>query len=239
MTMHDTPRSIALWPLALLAGLLPMVAALAAMALSVQQGLVPACNPFVEGCVSVSRAARHGLPNLVFQVLMVPGATLQALVWLLAARWLQPAQGHAEPGVRLLAPLGVMAAVALVVYATFLGTEGPLYRWLRQYGTVVYFGFTCLCLLLLGRAVLARLAAAAWPLPRWHGHAVVAMAVALPLLGVGNAIVAAFFDDALKARVENVTEWWGSLIFVLGFFLIAAMWRRAGLALQLTQAPRC
>jgi len=139
--------------------------------------------------------------------------------------------------VRLLAPLGVMAAVALVVYATFLGTEGPLYRWLRQYGTVVYFGFTCLCLLLLGRAVLARLAAA-WPLPRWHGHAVVAMAVALPLLGVGNAIVAAFFDDGLKARVENVTEWWGSLIFVLGFFLIAAMWRRAGLALQLTQAPR-
>ena len=144
-----------LWPLALLAGLLPMVAALAAMAVSVQQGLVPACNPFVEGCVSVSRAARHGLPNLIFQVLMVPGATLQALVWLLAARWLQPDQGRAERGVRLLAPLGVMAAVALVVYATFLGTEGPVYRWLRQYGTVVYFGFTCLCLLLLGRTVLA------------------------------------------------------------------------------------
>jgi len=233
--MQDTRLSIALWPLALLAGLLPMVAALGAMTLSMQQGLVPACNPFVEGCVSVSRAARHGLPNLVFQALMVPGATLQSLVWLLAARWLQPVHGRAERGVRLLVPLGVMAGVALVVYATFLGTEGPVYRWLRQYGTVVYFGCTCLCLLLLGRAVLARLAAAALPLPRWHGRSVVTIAVALPMLGVGNAIVAAFFDDALKARVENVTEWWGSLTFVLGFFLIAAMWHRAGVALQLTR----
>ncbi len=234
--MQDSRRSIALWPLALLAGLLPMVAALSAMALSMQQGMVPACNPLIDGCVSVSRAARHGLPNLVFQVLMVPAATLQALVWLLAAHWLQPAHGRAERGVRLLVPLGVMAGVALVLYATFLGTEGQVYRWLRQYGTVVYFGFTCLCLLLLGRAVLARSAVATWPLPRWQGRSVVAMAVALPLLGIGNAIVAALFDDALKARVENVTEWWGSLIFVLGFLLIAAMWHRAGVALEFTRA---
>jgi hypothetical protein len=234
--MHDPHRTIALWPLALLAGLLPMLAALSATALSMQQGLVPACNPLIEGCVSVSRAARHELPNLIFQLLMVPGATLQALVWLLAARWLRPAHGRAERGVRLLVPLGLMAGVALVLYATFLGTEGPVYRWLRQYGTVIYFGSTCVCLLLLGRAVQARVAAATLPLPRWQGRAVVAIAVALPMLGVGNAIVAWLFDDALKARVENVTEWWGSLIFVLGFYLIAAMWRRAGLALQLVRA---
>jgi hypothetical protein len=235
--MHGTPGPIALWPLALLAGLLPMAAALSAMLMSMQQGLVPACNPFTEGCVSVSRAARHGLPNLVFQALMVPGATLQALVWCLAARWLQqPGHAHGERGVSLLMPLGVVAGMALVVYATFLGTEGPVYRWLRQYGTVVYFGFTCLCLLLLGRAVLARHAASALMLPRWQGRAVMAMAVALPLLGVGNAIVAAAFDDAFKARVENLTEWWGSLIFVLGFFLISAMWHRAGVAMHLTSA---
>jgi hypothetical protein len=204
------------------------------MLMSMQQGLVPACNPFVDGCVSVSRAARHGLPNLFFQVLIVPGATLQALVWCLAARWLQPADGPAERGVRLLVPLGVAAGIALVVYATFLGTDGPVYRWLRQYGTVIYFGFTCLCLLLLGRAVRAR-QAVALSLPRWQGRAVLAMAVSLPLLGVGNAIVAAAFDAALKARVENLTEWWGSLIFVLGFFLIAAMWHRTGLAVQLAR----
>jgi len=128
----------------------------------------------------------------------------------------------------------VAAAVALALYATFLGTEGQIYRWLRQYGTVVYFGATCLCLLLLGRALLARPPSEMRLLSVWQARSVVAMAVALPLLGVGNAIVAVLFDDALKARVENVTEWWGSLLFVLGFCLIAAMWHRAGLALQLS-----
>lgn len=231
--MYEPRRPLALWPLAALAALLPLVAASGSMVMSMQQGLVPACNPFVDGCVSVSRAARHGLPNLWFQVLMVPAATLQALVWVLAARWLQPSVGPLDRGLRALAPLGVAAGVALVLYATFLGTEGAVYRWLRQYGTVVYFGSTCLCLLLLGRAVLTRGSAADLHLARWHGHALVALAVVLPLLGLGNAVVATFFDDALKARVENVTEWWGSLVFVLGFALIAAIWRRMGVVLHL------
>lgn len=94
-----------LWPLALLAGLLPLVGALAAWAVSTQQQLIPACNPFFEGCVSVSRAARVGLPNLIFQAAMVPAATLQGLVWLLAARWLRAELGPTR-GVRWLAPLG-------------------------------------------------------------------------------------------------------------------------------------
>jgi len=229
-------RPLALWPLAALAALLPLVAASGAMVMSMQQGLVPACNPFVDGCVSISRAARYGLPNLWFQVLMVPAATLQALVWVLAARWLQPPAGPLDGGLRALVPLGVAAGIALVLYATFLGTEGAVYRWLRQYGTVVYFGSTCLCLLLLGRAVLARRSAAEPPIARWHGQALVAMAVVLPMLGLGNAVVATFFGDTLKARVENVTEWWGSLVFVLGFALIAAIWRRMGVALHLAGA---
>lgn len=235
-TLHD-PSALTLWPLAALAGLLPLVGALTAWALSTHQGLIPACNPFVDGCVSVSRAARHGLPNLVFQTLMVPAAALQALVWLLAARWLTSAHRDAGlpigRGLRWLAPLGVTAGVALVVYATFLGTEGTIYRFLRQYGTVVYFGFTCLCLLLAGGAVQRLAAAARLHFPRTLERAMVALAGTLVALGLGNAIVAALFGDPWKGRIENVTEWWGSLIFVLGFFALAAMWRRLGLRVRL------
>jgi len=53
------------------------------------------------------------------------------------------------------------------------------------------------------------------------------------LLGVVNAIVGAVFGEPLKDRIENVTEWWGALIFVLGFFAIAALWRRERVALRL------
>jgi hypothetical protein len=224
--------SLPLWPLALLAGALPLVAALAAWALSSWMGLIPLCNPFLDGCVSVSRAARHDLPNHLFRALMLPAATLQALVWVLTARWLRQGLGP-RPGVRALAPLGVLAAIALVLYANFLGTDGPASRWLRQYGTVVYFGFTCICLLLAGGAVQRLCAAGHLRLPRALEAAMVTLAAVLVALGVGNAIFAALFDPALKDRIENITEWWGSLIFVLGFFSLAAMWRRLGLRLTL------
>ena len=228
--------TLPLWPLALAAALLPALATLTAWALSLQQGLVPACNPFWDGCVSISRAARHGLPNHLFRAIMLPAATLQGLVWLLAARWLLSTSAPGErpaPGLRLLAPLGLSAALALVLYATFLGTEGPVYRWLRQYGTVVYFGFTCLCLLLAGNAVLRQAAAGRLRLPRPLQGALQALAVVLVSLGVGKAIVAATLGDAMKGRVENVTEWWGALVFVFGFLALAAMWWRLRLRVTL------
>ncbi|MBL8324360.1 MAG: hypothetical protein JNJ89_05315 [Rubrivivax sp.] len=240
--MRPTPPpavtgGLPLWPLALLAGLLPLAAALGAWALSTAQGLIPACNPFVEGCVSVSRAARHDLPNHLFRALMLPAAALQALSWLLASRWLASLLGRYRL-LAWLAPLGALASVALVLYATFLGTEGAIYRWLRQYGTVVYFGGTCICLLIAGGGVQRAVRAGRLVLARWAEHAMVALAVALVTLGLVNALVAAFMGDELKGRMENVTEWWGALIFVLGFFALAVIWRRVGLVLQLHASPR-
>jgi len=221
-----------LWPLALLAGLLPLLATALATTLSMQQGLVPTCNPFVDGCTSISRAARHELPNHLFRALMLPAATLQALVWLLVTRWLLQV-GVAGRATAWIAPLGLVAGLALVVYGSFLGAEGPVYRWLRQYGTVGYFGLTCLNLLLTGRALQQLTRRGQLDLPRLLERAFGALGVVLVLLGLANAIVAAVVGEPLKGRMENVTEWWGGLIFVLGFFAIAALWRRERLVLRL------
>lgn len=227
--------SVPLWPLALLAGLLPLVGTLTAWALSTHLQLIPACNPFWDGCTSVSRAARYDLPNYIFRAFVLPAAALQALTWLLLASWLKPLAGPGT-GMRWLAPLGITAALALVLYGAFLGTEGQIYRWLRQYGTVVYFGFTCLCLLIAGAAVQRAVRAGRLSLPRVLERSMVALAVTLVLLGVGNAIVAAVIGGELKNRVENVTEWWGSLIFVIGFFSITWMWWRERVAITLAAA---
>lgn len=227
-----TALGLPLWPLAMLAGLVPAVAALTAFTLSVQLQLVPGCNPFFDGCVSISRAARHDLPNIIFRALMLPAATLQGLVWLLAAHWLRSELGPSR-SLNALATLGVVAAAALVLYAAFLGTEGAAYRLLRQYGTVAYFGFTCLCMLLLGRAVQALVLRRGPLLPGWLVRTHVALACTLVALGVSNAIVAVLSTPAWKGRIENVTEWWGALIFVLCFCALAAMWWRAGLRLKL------
>ena len=221
-------HGVALWPLALMAGLLPAAAALIAFALALHLGSVPACNPFTEGCVSISRAARHGLPNHVFRALVLPAAVLQALAWLVQARALSQAAGASMRGSAIaLTALGVAAGVALVLYGSFLGTEGSVYRWLRRYGTVVYFGGTCLAMLLLGRA-LQRLQAssAALHLPRGHERALLALFGAIALLGLGNTLCGLWVGPALRDRIENATEWWGSLGLTLAFVVLADLWRR-------------
>lgn len=227
-----TPAALPLWPLAALAGALPIVATLVAWGVSTAQELIPACLPFIDGCVSVSRAARHGLANQLFRALVLPAAALQGIGWLLAARWL----ATLLPAYRLLgwlAPLGLAASVALALYTAFLGSEGPGTRWLRQYGTVVYFGGTCICLLIAGGGVQRAVAAGRLALARWAEHSLVALALALVSLGLGNALVAALVGEPLKGRIENVTEWWAALIFMFGWFALAAAWQRARLAAHL------
>lgn len=224
-------RAVALWPLALAAGLLPAVAALLAYAIALHEGLAPACNPFVEGCVSISRAARHGLANHVFRALVLPAAVLQALTWLLQARALALAAPPASRrSAAALAVLGVAAGVALVLYGSFLGTEGQAYRWLRRYGTVVYFGGTCLAMLLLGRALQRLHARGALHFARGPERMLLGLFGAIVLLGLGNTLGAAWADDALRDRIENATEWWGSLGLTLAFMVLAWLWRRWGLS---------
>jgi hypothetical protein len=228
-------NGVALWPLALAAGLLPAAAALIAWGLALHLGLAPACNPFIDGCVSISRAARHGLPNHVFRAIVLPAAVLQALAWLVQARALSStAQASAQRSATALAVLGVAAGIALVLYGSFLGTEGQAYRWLRRYGTVVYFGGTCLAMLVLGRALQRLHTFGAMPFPRGHERMLLVLFGAIVLLGLGNTLAGLWADAARQDRIENATEWWGSLGLTLAFVTLADLWRRWGLRGELS-----
>jgi len=211
------------WPLPLLSGLMPFLATLFAYTLSVRLGLIEACNPFVDGCVSISRAARHDLPNHVFRALVLPAAAVQALCWLLCGASLRTLGAPPTRWLRALPWIGLLASLFLVLYATFLGTEGAAYRWMRRYGVVGYFGGTCLAMLI------ASGAARGLPVrPPHAARAMLAMAVALPLLGLVNAFAPLLHDDRkIEAALQNITEWWGGLAFTLFFFAMAWLWRAA------------
>jgi hypothetical protein len=221
----DQPREApSLWWLPLAAGLLPAVGTVVAFQLAVAQGQFASCNPLLEGCVSVSRAARHDLPNILFRALLLPGATLQALVWLLTPCWLQRLGATPDRLLKLLPWIGVTAAIFLVLYGTFLGTEGAGYRWMRRYGVVVYFGFTCIAMLVVGGAV-QRVAAATGKL-RHAGALLLALVAALPLLGVANATSPLYLPDGpAQDALGNTTEWWGALVFTVFFLVLAWLWR--------------
>lgn len=123
--LRPTSPSLPLWPLPLACALLPFVATWIAFTLSLHAGHIEACNPFWDGCTSISRAARHGLANPVFRAFVLPCAMLQILFWWLCRHWLL-AQGQAVN--RSLPMLGLIAGAFLILYATFLGTEGDIYR---------------------------------------------------------------------------------------------------------------
>jgi len=216
------------WPLPFLAGLLPFAAAVLAYSLSVRLDIVEGCNPFFDGCTSISRAARHGLPNHVFRALVLPAAALQSICWLMCGSWLRSIGAAPSRMLRVLPVLGIAATVFLVLYGTFLGAEGVAYRWMRRYGVVVYFGATCIAMLIVSDAV-HRLA----PTRSVMAKALVAFSVGLPLLGLANAFAPVFgLSEVEVAGLQNSTEWWGGLLFTLFFFALAWLWRTSRFAIR-------
>ena len=228
--MTESARSATpLWPLPLSIGLLFLGAVHLAWWLSVQAGYIPACIPYWEGCVSISRAARHGVGNHLFRLAVLPCATLHLFNWWLSRAWLRAGSGGRDRAGAVLLGLGASSALALAVYATFLGTEGETYRFLRRYGVVVYFGCGYLAQL-----VFMRLATQRGKLTPGIGRAMLAVCVAMLGLGVGNILAGlAVADPLLRDRWENAFEWQLGLLLVAWFMLQALLWKRAGFAMVL------
>jgi hypothetical protein len=219
----ETPKRL-LWPIAALAAALPLLGTLVALELSRRGGLIPVCNPFFDGCVSISRAARYELPNILFRALLLPAAVLQAISWVLCPAWLRSLGAAPDRLQRALPAVGVAAAVFLVLYGTFLGTEGEGYRWMRRYGVVFYFGLTCIGMLVVAGAM-QRLVRTRRR-ERWITGAMFALCAALPLLGLVHVLVPlALPGPDVRNALQNVTEWWAGLIFTLFFVVLAWAWR--------------
>jgi hypothetical protein len=231
---HRTARALGalpLWPWTLAAALLPALGVGIALALYVPPGS-GSCNPFIQDCVSISRMGKHGVANGIFRALVLPGAVLQLLVWLVLGRALLE-RGLARRDAWLLAAVGALAAAALIVYTSFLGGDGDVYAWLRRRGTLTYFGGTYIAMLMFVRAARRLEAAGQLALPRQHGAVLVALLGVIAVLALLHGFASLFALDALEDRIENLTEWWGALAMTLAWAVMALMWRRWGLEASL------
>jgi hypothetical protein len=219
---------MALWGIPLAAALLPAIAGLVALLISVELGLIPACNPLWEGCVSISRAARHDLGNHIFRALVLPAAVFQGLTWVLCVPWIRSLGGVPDRMSRALPWIGVAAAVFLVLYGTFLGTEGRAYGWMRRFGIFFYFGFTCICMVIMA-GQLRRLAAHAG-----FGGLLIGACLLLLTIGLADAFSPLYIvAEDTRDRMGNAIEWNAALIFTLYFFALAWRWRQTGFGASL------
>lgn len=215
--MRTTLIALACW-------LLPTAAVLTTYLLSATQGQVPACFPFIEGCTSISGAARRDPSIHVFRAMMLPTATLIAAYWLLVRVWLGRL-GDCGRSRDWIAVLGLVGALFMVLYVVFLGTDGPAYEFMRRFGVTVYFAFTALAQLVLA-ARLQQLDA--------HARARVGPGVIRAkltfgaiMLGLGllNIPAANFFPHL---PIDNAIAWNFALLMHGYFGLTALAWRRAG-----------
>ena len=202
---------------------IPVVAVHAAWALSTLHGYVDPCIPYLDGCASISRVARHGPANTLFKALMIPCAVLQGWHWIRAGGWL--ARHDAGRAARSLAWLGVVAGVALVVYASALGTEGVLYRFMRRYGITFYFAASYVAQLVFLRALAQRVAPRAEayrPFARW----MLAVCAGMLALGLGSVAVSGTVEHPdVKDRLENLLEWHLGVLLTAWFVLHAGVLR--------------
>jgi hypothetical protein len=116
--------------LPLITGLAPIVAVHGSYLIAIRAGILPVCMPYIAGCTSISATGRYPPASFLFKSVMMPEAILMAAYWLFSVAWLRSlerAAGRAANGGTMVGVFGVAGAFFLIVYVTFLGTEGTPY----------------------------------------------------------------------------------------------------------------
>lgn len=211
--------------IALVAWLLAWIGPVTAYLLSAQGGYVDWCVPHLTGCDSISASGRHGWGYFVFKATMLPAAGFTFVYWLIVYQWLETLSGR-KP--RVILWLGVIGTAFLVLYATFLGSDGDAYRTLRRYGTVVYFGFTYLAQLLLARQL--RECGVTSSIVTWK----FGVAIFMLVTGLIFATAANFFED--DDFLQNISEWNCATALTAFPLLTWLLWRQQGYSVRISRS---
>jgi len=210
--------------LPLFVGIAPILGVAAAYWLNVDAGLLPSCMPFLEGCTSISSTGRAMPGSLVFRAVLFPQAALLPVVWWISVGWLKALSPLAR-GRKFILICGVVGAIALVFYVTFLGTTQAFYEFMRRFGIYFYFLGTVLAQVTL-----------TWSMPVSRLRSLMLAVVGAPfILGVINLLQKTVLAD--PDRIENSIEWIAALSMQIWFVLLYFAWRKSGIAVTVQTDP--
>ena len=221
--------------LPLLAGVIPVLAGTLAHWLGAHNGVLPACNPWLDGCTSISATGRNPPGSYLFRAVHMPYATILAVIWYFCSAWLAVLCGNAHQAkIRTMLIGGVVAAISLIVYVTFLGTSEPIYEFMRRFGIYGYFLGTAIAQLMLS-LTLAAFATQNDALDLKRLAWLMLALVTLPfILGILNLVLKVVVDD--YGAGQNRIEWITNLAMQVWFVLLYVAWRRTGFRVAVTLA---
>ena len=217
--------------LPLIAGIVPFVGVHVCYVIAVQHGFLVACNPYIDGCTSISATGRHPPASFLFRAIELPVAAILIVIWYFTVEWLRALRPALSKRVAVaILVSGVAGALALIVYVTFLGTKEPVYEFMRRFGIYVYFLGTVLAQLFVALSLRSVRNAALGRLP----DVLLLLCVSPFALGLLNLVQKAVLAHATADALENSIEWFASTLMQAYFVVLYFAWRRTGFEARVT-----
>lgn len=216
--------------LPLVAGLVPIIAIHASLLIAINAGVISACFPYVEGCTSISATGRYEPASFLFKPAMIAESIIMIAYWLFNAAWLRSMLHAADLPERnaglLVGALGSIGALFLLVYVTFLGSQEPVYEFMRRFGVYLYFALTIVAQLMIASRCIT--IGKQTGQVRLQTVARIQLTIALVpfALGILNLALKASLENADAA--ENMIEWIFALLMHCFFLLTYWAWRETG-----------
>lgn len=217
--------------LPLIVGLLPLVTVFTCYWIAIHAAGLPSCNPFLDGCTSISATGRHPPASFLFRAAMLPQSILLAGYWLASVAWfraLRRTLGLDEHAGAAIAWFGVTGALFLVPYVTFLGTEEPFYEFMRRDGIYLYFLLNVIAQLILASRVLPLAQRLELPTLRNLTRLQLALSSLPFALGALNLVFKSMLDNS--GPMESRIEWIFALLMQMYFLVSFFCWRNTRFA---------
>lgn len=206
--------------LLLVAALAPVIGVNLAYWIGVTHDNLPSCIPYIDGCTSISSTGRYPPGDRLFRAVMLPQAVLLAVTWYATALWLRAVRPDATRAATTALVAGLLGALALIIYVSYLASNDPFYEVMRRYG--IYFYFVC--------TVVAQIAVSLVVPVATLRRVMLGIMVTPFALGLLNFAQKAIVEN--PDQTENVIEWIVSLLMQLWFVVLWLAWRRTHLAID-------
>jgi hypothetical protein len=210
--------------LAILLVLLPLLASHGAYLLSAYNGYIHWCIPYIDGCTTISRAARSGDSIFLFRAAMIAYGLLLIWFWIYSKAWLDLLHGHSTKIAKVILWLGVIGTLSLIVYVNYLGTTGEVNRFMRRIGIMIFFTLTPLAQLLMLHQHYKKLnhTSGISINPRVLRYQLTVLFLML-VIGLISIALKLTFNKTYES--ENIVEWNFSLLLTLYFVGMIFIWK--------------
>ena len=201
--------------------------------MAASSGHIPWCFPYLEGCVSISKASRHAPEVQIYSIAIMTSAVLMVGYWVLCGSWLRQLYNDFDPtGSQsqrksrrwVFVYVGIIASVGLAVNAALIGDSEGVFNDIRREGVRVFFIGSvlaqCMFALKLNKLVKQN---------NLHqlnkmNNLKIALCAGQLMFAILFAFIAPFFNHS--KNIENIAEWNIVLLMLIFFVSTGISWKQ-------------